>query len=165
MLYLMVHPEVEATGQVNDVAAFHMVYAPRGWRLLDPPTQFANDILEKFVRHLDDLDKDELRSLISTRGGEYPLEDDSIEDIRGMYLATFADPADTPVPTTAETSTGTVVPLFNPADHTVLEVREQLEQASDEEQMRILAAEEAGQARKGILEWTPANPAPAEEKE
>jgi len=41
--------------------------------------------------------------------------------------------------------------VFDPADHTVAEVNAHLEKADDDERERVLAAERAGQARKGIL--------------
>jgi len=40
---------------------------------------------------------------------------------------------------------------FDPDEHTVDEVNTYLESASEDEQSRVLAAEEAGKARKGIL--------------
>ena len=40
---------------------------------------------------------------------------------------------------------------FDPADHTVAEVKAQLDQADDAERYRILAAEKAGKARASII--------------
>jgi len=40
---------------------------------------------------------------------------------------------------------------FDPAEHSVAEVNDYLEGASEDEQQRVLDAEAAGKARKGIL--------------
>lgn len=42
--------------------------------------------------------------------------------------------------------------VFDPADHTVAEVNDYLEDADDDERARVIAAERDGQARKGILD-------------
>lgn len=44
------------------------------------------------------------------------------------------------------------VPAYNPADHTISEVEAYLEEADDEERARVIAAEEAGKQRKGVLD-------------
>lgn len=71
--------------------------------------------------------------------------------------------------------------VFDPSDHTAAEVKAELEQASEEEALKIAAAEQAGKNRKSVLEaagvdenvrldasgrvlhgWEVAPPAPAE---
>ena len=44
------------------------------------------------------------------------------------------------------------VPAYDPADHTISEVEAYLEEADDEERARVIAAEEAGKQRKGVLD-------------
>lgn len=53
------------------------------------------------------------------------------------------------------------VAAYDPAAHTVTEVIEYLDSATDEERARVLAAEEAGEARKGVLAYS----APKEDPE
>lgn len=48
--------------------------------------------------------------------------------------------------------TGEEVPAYDPADHTISEVEAYLEEADDEERARVIAAEEAGKQRKGVLD-------------
>lgn len=43
---------------------------------------------------------------------------------------------------------------YDPRDHTVSEVQDYLKTADPEEFLRVLVAEESGQARKGVLEFT-----------
>lgn len=44
------------------------------------------------------------------------------------------------------------VPAYDPADHTISEVEAYLEEAEDDERARVIAAEEAGKQRKGVLD-------------
>ena len=53
------------------------------------------------------------------------------------------------------------VAAFDPAAHNVTEVIEYLDSATDEERERVLAAEQAGEARKGVLAYS----APKEDPE
>lgn len=43
---------------------------------------------------------------------------------------------------------------YDPTQHTVAEVQDHLRKADPEEFLRVLVAEEAGQGRKGILDFT-----------
>lgn len=53
------------------------------------------------------------------------------------------------------------VTAFDPAAHTVTEVVEYLDSATDQERARVLAAEQAGESRKGVLAYS----APKEDPE
>ena len=53
------------------------------------------------------------------------------------------------------------VAAYDPSAHNVTEVIEYLDSATDEERERVLAAEQAGEARKGVLAYT----APQEDPE
>ena len=53
------------------------------------------------------------------------------------------------------------VAAYDPAAHNVTEVIEYLDSATDEERARVLAAEQAGEARKGVLAYS----APKEDPE
>ena len=53
------------------------------------------------------------------------------------------------------------VAAFDPSAHNVTEILEYLDSATDEERERVLAAEEAGDARKGVLSYS----APKEDPE
>lgn len=44
---------------------------------------------------------------------------------------------------------------YNPADHTVADVTAYLAGADKTERERVISLEESGQARKGILGWSP----------
>ena len=46
------------------------------------------------------------------------------------------------------------VAAYDPAAHNVTEVIEYLDSATDEERERVLAAEQAGEARKGVLAYS-----------
>lgn len=156
----MTHPEIEAPGQVLDKATYNTVYAPRGWVLMDEPTAFANDQLGRFVRTTDDLDKDEARALIAYRGGDYPDENATGEDARTAYVASFSDRPAVAGPAT-ESPMGVVLKPYDPSAHTVDEVTTYLATADEDEQLRVLGAEEAGKNRVTITSWSP--PAPEDD--
>ena len=52
---------------------------------------------------------------------------------------------------------------LDPADFTIEQVVEYLELASDEERAKVIDAEKAGKARKGILSWVSEPPATEQE--
>lgn len=52
---------------------------------------------------------------------------------------------------------------LDPADFTVEQVVEYLELASEEERAKVIDAEKAGKARKGVLSWMPESPATGQE--
>lgn len=159
----MVHPEINASGQVVDKDVFNQIWAPRGWRLMDPATAYANDALGKFVRSADHLDKDEARALVATRGGEYPDENATGAVAIEAYKATFDGMVPAPA-TTAETAAGVQVKLYDPSQHPVDAnddgdegVLAYLDSADDDERVRVLSLEEAGKGRVTILNWSPAD--------
>lgn len=49
------------------------------------------------------------------------------------------------------------------ADFTIEQVVEYLELASEEERAKVIDAEKAGKARKGVLSWMPESPATGQE--
>lgn len=156
----MTHPDIEAAGEVLNRDQFNTVYAPRGWSLMDEPTAFANEQLGRFVRDSaageskGGLTKDEARGLIAVRGGEYPVAEASEGDVLTAYHETFGDRPPRAAAAT-ESPTGVPVALYNPADHTVDEVTAYLTSATEDEQLRVIEAEEQGKDRKTITGWTP----------
>jgi len=52
---------------------------------------------------------------------------------------------------------------LDPADFAVEQVVEYLELASEEERAKVIDAEKAGKARKGVLSWMPESPATGQE--
>lgn len=162
----MVHPDIQAVGTVLDRVQFNTVYAPRGWELMDPSAEYANDNLGRFVRSSDELTKDEARALIASRGGDYPGADATEAEVRATYAEMFGTRAPVAAPET-QSATGIPIQLYDPSEHTVLEVVEYLEAADENEQLRVLEAEESesGKQRKTIIEWSPTDSADAEDKE
>lgn len=67
--------------------------------------------------------------------------------VGGLTIDDVEYPAKTNVPTEAEVESGDA---FDPGEHTVEEVQEYLENATDEERERVLAAEAEGKARKSL---------------
>ena len=57
------------------------------------------------------------------------------------------------------------VAAYDPAAHNVTEVIEYLDSATDEERERVLAAEQAGEARKGVLAYSTPKETPEETPE
>lgn len=156
----MMHPDIESSAQVADLDAFRQVYAPRGWVLMDEATEFANLNLGRFVRSPEDLTKDEARALVATRGGDYPPEDATGDEAREAYTATFGDRRPAPAPVT-ESPTGIPLKPYDPSEHNVDEVVAHLAEVDEDEQVRIMTAEEAGKNRVTITGWEP--PASADE--
>lgn len=159
----MTHPQIEAAGEVLDRDQFNQVYAPRGWTLMDEPTQFANDQLGRFVRDSKagegkgGLSKDEARGLIAVRGGDYPEADASEADVLAAYHDSFGDRPARPAPAT-ESPTGVPLKLYNPVEHNVDEVVAYLETADEDERERVIAAEgQASKPRVTITGWTPSD--------
>jgi len=158
----MTHPEIEAAGEVLTRDQYNQVYAPRGWALMDEPTEFANDQLGRFIRDSKagegkgGLTKDEARGLIAVRGGEYPDDDASEADVLSAYHDTFGDRPPAPAPAT-ESPTGVPIKLYDPSEHTVDEVTAYLELADENEQVRVIDAEKANKNRVTITGWTPTN--------
>jgi hypothetical protein len=150
----MSHPEIEAAGEVVDLSAFRQVYAPRGWQLMDPATEFANNQLGRFVRSADDLTKNEARALIATNGGDYPDEEATTNEVLASYRGMFGDKAPRPAVAT-ESPTGVPIELYDPSAHTAAEVTEHLQAADEDERFRVLQAEESGKNRKTVTEWVP----------
>lgn len=151
----MVHPDIEAAGQVIDREQFNTIWAPRGWVLMDESASYANDQLGRFVRSPEDLTNDEARALIAVRGGEYPDEKASSDEVQALYLRSFEEPVQsTPV---TESPTGVPLELYDPADHNVQDVLDHLGTVDEIEQARILAAEAAPGAknRVTIASWVP----------
>lgn len=153
----MIHPAIDAPAEALDKATFNQIWAPRGWLLLDEPTAYANQALGKFVRSIDDLDKDEARALVSARGGDYPDENATGAEAREAYLATFGDRPAAAAPVT-ESAAGIVLTLYDPSAYNVDEVVAYLSEAGEDEQLRVLEAEEKGKNRVTITQWTPASP-------
>jgi len=58
---------------------------------------------------------------------------------------------------------GVPADALDPADFAVEQVVEYLELASEEERAKVIDAEKAGKARKGILSWMPESPATGQE--
>lgn len=158
----MVHPEIEAVGEVLNKEQFNLVWAPRGWTLLDEATSYANDNLGRFVRSADELTKDEARALIAVKGGEYPDADASEDEVKALYSDQFGPHPARPAPAT-ESATGVPIKLYDPSEHPVNAsadgsdqgVLAYLESADDDERQRVLELEEAGQGRTTILNWSP----------
>jgi hypothetical protein len=150
----MIHPDIEAAADVLSRQAFNQIWAPRGWVLLDPAAEFANDQLGRFVRSTADLTVDETRALIATKGGDYPEADATGPEV----LSTFEDlfSGGTPRPSApTESATGVPLKLYDPADHNVDEVTAYLAAANEDEQLRVLGSEESGKNRVTITSWTP----------
>jgi hypothetical protein len=152
----MTHPQIEAVGEVVDLEQFNVLYAPRGWELLDAPAAYANEQLGRFVRSPEDLTNDEARALIAVRGGEYPDEKASGEEVTALYLKSFETPAQA-APVT-ESPTGVPLKAYDPADYNVQDVIDHLGTVEEDEQLRILQAEEQGKNRVTITGWTPPSP-------
>lgn len=150
----MIHPDIEAPAEALDKATFNMLWAPRGWQLMDEPLAFANRSLGRFVRSLDTLHKDEIRALVSAHNGEYPDEDATGAEVLEVYLATFGARPAAPAPAT-ESPAGVVLKLYDPSEHNVDEVVAYLEGAGEDEQLRVLEAEEQGKNRVTITSWSP----------
>lgn len=157
----MVHPDIEGPGDVLDRAQFNQIYAPRGWELMDPAAEYANDQLGRFVRSTDELTKDEARALIAARGGDYPAADADEAEVKNTYAEMFAGPQPRPAPAT-ESAAGIPVKPYDPADHPVHPndsgdqgVLRYLEQAGEDERQRVLELEATGQKRTTVLNWTP----------
>jgi len=169
----MVHPEIQAAGEVASLDAFRQIYAPRGWQLMDESTEFANDQLGRFVRDASKtnaeeggLTKDEARALIATKGGDYPDADATDSDVLDGYLGMFGTRRPRPAAAT-ESPAGVPIKLYDPSEHTVDEVTTYLATADTDEQLRVIEAEEGGKNRVTITGWTPpdpdeTNPAPAD---
>jgi hypothetical protein len=151
----MIHPEIEAAADVISREQFMAVYAPRGWELADPATEFANDRLGRFVRSPDDLTLNEARALIATNGGDYPDGDATEKQVLATYKDMFGDRPLAPVAAT-ETAAGVPIELYDPSAYNVDEVIAHLAEVDETEQIRILEAEEAGKNRVTITGWTPA---------
>lgn len=152
----MVHPEIEAAAQVLDREQFNAIYAPRGWVLMDEPAAYANDQLGRFVRSSEDLTNDEARALIAVRGGEYPDEKASSDEVQALYLKSFEVQSQA-APAT-ESATGVPLKLYDPSEYNVQDVLDHLGTADENEQLRILQAEEQGKNRVTITGWTPPSP-------
>lgn len=158
----MTHPEIEAAGEVLSREQYNMVYAPRGWKLMDEPTEFANAQLGRFVRDSSagegdgGLTKDEARALVAWRGGEYPEADASETEVLAAYHETFGERRPKPAPAT-ESPTGVPIQLYDPSAHNADEVVAYLAAATEDEQERVQDAEAAGKKRKSVLEWAPAD--------
>lgn len=158
----MTHPEIEAAGEVLNRDQFNMVYAPRGWQLMDEPTEFANAQLGRFVRDSKagegegGLTKDEARALVAWRGGEYPDADASESDVLEAYHETFGDKRPRPAPAT-ESPTGVPLKLYDPSEHNVGEVVAYLESADEDERERVQDVEAQNKNRKSVVEWAPAD--------
>ena len=168
----MSHPEIEAAGEVLSRDQFNQIYAPRGWSLMDEPTSYANEQLGRFVRDASSgegkggLTLDEARGLIAVRGGEYPDADASEDAVLAAYQETFGVRPPTPAPAT-ETATGVPIQLYDPSAHTVDEVVAYLEASDEDEQLRVIGAEEQGKNRVTITNWSPPQPedsAPADDQ-
>jgi hypothetical protein len=153
----MIHPDIEAPAEALDKATFNLLWAPRGWKLMDEPLAFANRSLGRFIRSLDSLHKDEIRALVSAHNGEYPDEDATGAEVLETYLATFGARPAAPAPAT-ESPAGVVLKLYDPSEHNVDEVVVYLEGVDEDEQLRVLEAEEKGKNRVTITQWTPAAP-------
>lgn len=160
----MQHPEIKAAADVLSREQFNTIYAARGWVLMTPDVEYANDQLGRFVATSDDLTKDEARALIASRGGEYPDADATEADVKASYAEMFVAPAPRPSPETA-TAAGIPIKLYDPAEHPVnasadgkdLGVLAYLGSATDDERQRVLELEEArgDQARTTVLNWSP----------
>lgn len=169
----MVHPEVEAAGEVANLDGFRQIYAPRGWALMDEATEFANTQLGRFVRDATKpnaeeggLTKDEARALIATKGGDYPDADATDADVLDGYLGMFGARRPRPAAVT-ESPAGVPLRLFDPSEKNVDEVTAYLATVGTDEQLRVIEAEEGGKNRVTITGWTPpdpdeTNPAPAD---
>lgn len=168
----MIHPEIQASGEVVNLDAFRQVYAPRGWLLMDEATEFANVHLGRFVRDATaetavagGLTKDEARALIATKGGDYPEADATEAEVLETYLGMFGARRPRPAPAT-ESPTGVPIKLYDPAEHPVNEssdgsdkgVLAYLESVDTDEQLRVIEAEEKGKDRPSITGWTPPDP-------
>jgi hypothetical protein len=165
----MTHPDIEAAGEVLNRDQFNQVYAPRGWSLMDEPTEFANDQLGRFVRDSKagegegGLTKDEARGLIAFRGGEYPESDADEGAVLSAYHETFG--VRRPVPSTpTESPAGVPLQLYDPSAHTVDEVVAYLEAADENEQLRVIVAEEQGKNRVTVTGWKPVDSAEADDQ-
>lgn len=152
----MTHPEIEAAGEVLDREQFNAIYAPRGWTLMDEPAAYANQQLGRFVRSPEELTNDEARALIAVRGGEYPDEKAPSDEVQALYLKSFETPA--PAAPVTESPTGVPLSLYDPSEHNVQDVLAHLSTADENEQLRILQAEELGKNRVTITSWTPPSP-------
>lgn len=159
----MTHPEIEAAGEVLNRDQFNTVYAPRGWSLMDEPTEFANTNLGRFVRDSSagegagGLTKDEARALVAWRGGEYPDSDASETDVLAAYHETFGERRPKAAVAT-ESPTGVPLVLFDPSTHNVDEVVAYLETATDDERERVQDAEaKSNKPRVTITGWKPAD--------
>lgn len=152
----MIHPEIEAAGEVLDRDQFNAIYAPRGWVLMDEPAAYANEQLGRFVRSPEDLTNDEARALIAVRGGEYPDEKATSDEVQELYLKSFEAPA--PAQPVTESPTGVPLKPYDPGEYNVQDVIEHLGTADENEQLRILQAEEQGKNRVTITGWTPPSP-------
>lgn len=163
----MIHPEIDAPGEVLDRAQFMAIYAPRGWQLMDQATEYANDQLGRFVRDSTagegkgGLTLDEARSLLAVRGGDYPDEGASEAEVLAAYHESFGNrPRIAPA---TESRAGVPIKLYDPSEHPVNPnsdgtdqgVLAYLENADDAERQRVLDLEEAGQARVTVLNWSP----------
>lgn len=154
----MVHPEIEAYGEVLDRQAFYTLWAPRGWELLPPALDYANTQLGRFVRTAEDLTLDEMRGLIAAKdSAAYPEPDATGAEVLEIYQGLFGDRPLRPAPPT-ETASGIPIKLYDPSEHTVDEVTAHLATVDEDEQLRILQAEEAGKNRVTITNWSPAPP-------
>jgi hypothetical protein len=90
----MVHPDIEAPAEVLNESVFNMVWAPRDWKLLDEPSEYAGDQLGRLVRDAAaDLTTDDLRALVARRGGEYPAANAKKSSVLKSYLDSFRVPA------------------------------------------------------------------------
>lgn len=157
----MSHPEIEAAGDVRDREQFNMVYAPRGWVLMDEPTEYANGQLGRFIRDANagegagGLTKDEARALIAARGGDYPEENATGAEVLDAYLSSFGPRPPRPAAAT-ESPAGIPVKLYDPSDYNVDEVVTYLESADEGERERVQDAEAKGKNRVTITGWAPA---------
>jgi hypothetical protein len=89
--------------------------------------------------------------------GDVHVEDPAAQDAQETALteATLVENQDVPTATTeaAQANDAKDAPsTFDPGEHTVDDVLAHLADADDDERARVLAAEETGKARKGILE-------------
>lgn len=163
MSLMMVHPAIEAPGQVVDRQTFLTIWAPRGWELASPAVEFANTELGRFVRSTDELTVDEARGLIARKDSSaYPDADATGAQVQEIYNGLFSDRPLRPSPAT-ETASGIPIKLYDPSEHNVDEVTEYLAGADEDEQLRVLQAEEGGKNRVTITSWTPAPPADSAE--
>lgn len=56
----MYHPEVAESAEVASQAVFDEVWAPRGWKVLDPEVEAVGAVLGRPITSLDDLTEEEL---------------------------------------------------------------------------------------------------------